>query len=96
MSSTNRQKLRDELSEDHDAPPPSTEIYGGDFAVQPLTNPKHFLTKYQQSLMNQEPTGMESCQVSCGECCMKCAPIFACCGCSCSCVYNVPTGKGTF
>ena len=48
MTTSQREQLRDE----GDGLPTSIEIFGGDFAVQPLDDPKRYLSSHSQNRGN--------------------------------------------
>jgi hypothetical protein len=58
-----------------------------------MQDPKKYLPQYHQNNQAvQKTSGVEDCQVCCGNICMICAIPFGCFGCTdCCCCYILPT-----
>lgn len=81
----------DEVSSD--ASDQKEQIFSSHFAVAQLNDPVSYLPKYQQNQI-ATTTCNEQCLSCCGDICVSCAMPFGCCGCSCCCMYQLPTSYG--
>ena len=79
----------------HDSHRNDTAIFGADFMVHSMLDPKSFLSKYHAAVVH-EPTCNEQCLTTCGDICQTCSPLCGFLGCAnCCCLYMLPTATGT-